>query len=1061
MTTQDSPVGAAQGFNADAGPSSLPRALQSGLQPTSSHPPRRRSDSTLTWEQRADQQGDGRAKLQQWAAEALEAPPPLVAPWVPTSSDTDMQATSSLGRRPRVRSRSPADMKPRIDTEGLYARRKSVFNDSYSEQTEQAVPDTGRLAPMSPISPIKWPDVSSPQSATMATTLSSPADAQMGLAQRRLESGHFDASHMRTMANAAAAQASSHKFHANGKGAGYSSLAQDNTTPRAAEGAFVTTQNRNPTIQTRSNRSSQSEGATETSRSASTASITPFASRVQSTLQGTVPQATHAPEMAIEGSPLSAYLRAGTDGRRGSSSFRRDSASASSISSNAATAHEEAASPVPALSQSTLANVGAVPGLTPPKIPQPAATGEDRSLPSASESGSVVSAGLEMGLGTSHAKSVLGASAAATAGPLPAYVESRASRRPSAAGVAAYLERSGRRGHDSSPSFAHPSRSEVDAVASMPMSSLALSEAELSRRKTTGCDTAHKARRDVPKRQLTDAQEEATSMSPLRSSQSHQYGLQREISAVLPMLPMTYDSSELSRAEASSTRSSFDSRDTHLRASRTGSTQLDTPSLSGKAMFSPEVSALAGIFDGAKGAAAENEHVKKAKEALLRSAADGGQASFGNNGGLMGSNVGGHFGPGVRAKVIDVLEPLIAAVPLSGMEGETISLAEYGCLNSRSIPMMQLIISKFSRHFSELGRRELDTVTEEGAGSTVSSGQRGARRRSSQMGFHPSQHRHVEPQSSPINFTVVHEDDSSADFRPVIHSLDTRSDSYMDSQWQSMQQPSLRECIFSSFVGRPFASRIAPPNTMHFGISLMDLHWIHTPLNRGLPLATSSQAELVSFLKARALEFKPGGVLMVAYLARSENLASISSGYSRKAEKDIWTKLTNTLAPCIQRLVSCGMLKSDVARYLLDLPLHPRTPSQTQAALDSVSHLWNVEWSCGLGRGPESSEQLSSTGLPPSEPQPLRIAHPAWKAFQAGTLSQVSLAEHTLMIIKNLYESHFRAVLREHGKLSKGAVEFVLDSLWDILSSKFDDPNPTNPMEHIEIEVSICALRRA
>ena len=64
------------------------------------------------------------------------------------------------------------------------------------------------------------------------------------------------------------------------------------------------------------------------------------------------------------------------------------------------------------------------------------------------------------------------------------------------------------------------------------------------------------------------------------------------------------------------------------------------------------------------------------------------------------------------------------------------------------------------------------------------------------------------------------------------------------------------------------------------------------------------------------------------------------------------------------------------------------------------------------------------------------------------------------MLFKNLYEAHFRTVLRERGKLSKGAAEFVLDSLWDILSSKIDDQHPHSPMEEVEIEVSICALRR-
>lgn len=49
--------------------------------------------------------------------------------------------------------------------------------------------------------------------------------------------------------------------------------------------------------------------------------------------------------------------------------------------------------------------------------------------------------------------------------------------------------------------------------------------------------------------------------------------------------------------------------------------------------------------------------------------------------------------------------------------------------------------------------------------------------------------------------------------------------------------------------------------------------------------------------------------------ARSGNKASSQS------RTDIWTTLTNSLAPCLQRLVSCGMLKPALARQMLVLPM--------------------------------------------------------------------------------------------------------------------------------------------
>ncbi|CAO1628582.1 unnamed protein product [Parajaminaea phylloscopi] len=1182
-----------------------------------SHPLRRQSDSTLTWRERLPNQvrsDDARAKLRQWAAEALDAPPPLLAPCEPTQPDEALPKTASLGRRNRTRSRSPPPSS-RVEADTLFSRRSSLFvapegalsssPRHMTEASQHSLPAHTAFQSMSAsVGPANAARI--PRALTSSVVQASPTsgDAHKGLAQRRLESGQLTQEHLLSVSGLAARskgpEIAPHTLSLGQQGDGtpgmdlMSGVLSDETTPRPhlkspprsilprlSTGGVATLGN-SKTVRLEEPSTPRASAGISTESPRSTAStcasdddgavLTPLdggsmlCPRRQGSADGLQRQSTLRPALAspptisndpvgqlsldlnfaklsddIAGSPIATFINGSC--RQSTASLqqteRRQSLSGASQSQSSSdhkadsqqlSSSKGADASEPLLSHSTLRDLGSIKGLTPPCLPTANHSGPTATATASAESSSVVSAGLEMGLGMNMATAALAAQLPVRTAGLSSFAEPRHhGRRPS---LASDPTAGSARGTVHSPDVFRinerdtSERDAVDAAARRPSSrsdhaleeppldGLSLTDTDLSRRKTTGWD-AKKARRDVSKRGRSEAPDETMSHLAMRNSSSmYQQHLLRDGPPVISLLPLSTDLSEISRGGASSTRSSFDSRDTLARASRTGSTHVDTPSLSGRAMLSPDVNPLVdlrgGILVGDDGPH-EDEHVKRAKAALLRDAANGGQASFGNNGGLMGSNVGGHFGPGVRAKVINVLEPLIAGVPMTGEEGEVIHLAEYGCLNSRSIPLMQLIISKFARRSVHKYRndghaghsaRELDTVSEDAildsayGGSSGVEGTHGVGGSSSSSRQRPSLH--AESQSSRVFFTVLHEDASNSDFRPIAQSLDARSDSYLDSQWQANHCPSLQNHVFSSFVGRPFASRIAPPQTMHFGLSLMDLHWIHTPANNAVPLATCSHAELSTFLKARALEFKKGGVLMIAFLARSDDASLVkrsksasqasamsppqhersgsSSGAGqagvsvdgstpssyRKTTADIWTKLTNTLAPCIQRLVSCGMLKSDVARFLLDLPLHPRTPRQTQSALGALRHLWRAEWSCGLGQEGASGGDADPTRLPlpPSEPQPLRIGHPAWKAFQAGTLSRVAFTEHMLMLFKNLYESHFRTVLRERGKLSKGAVEFVLDSLWDILSSKIDDQHPNNPFEEVEIEVSMCALRR-
>ncbi|KAJ1039273.1 hypothetical protein NDA11_000829 [Ustilago hordei] len=802
--------------------------------------------------------------------------------------------------------------------------------------------------------------------------------------------------------------------------------------------------------------------------------------------------------------------------------------------------------PAPAFSKSSLYQVGMVEGLTPPAMSSHSALG---TCPT--EVSSIVATGLEMGLGVSLASSALlthvsGARAAALSG----LAEPRYSRPHQSGFEPSSLAAQESPNSDLSPA----SRLEFDApgttsaATSLPYRSRDQPspdfvgdgiEGDLHRRRTTGSRQPkhrmepmirgrhHRADTHDPIIPAAASPAITAEIEKQQYYQNNYISLRNEAKISTQGLPGSFNAdTPLSATTSVEPEPSLGGRSsTQAHASFGGSTQLETPSLGDKVMLSPDSqhpfsgNPFAAITTSSSPVQDATHHGEPAGwKSIRQGLASGGHGP--TQAALLGLGGGSHFGPGVRAKVSEVLPYLVSSIPLSGEEGETVTIAEYGSLNTRSINLMQPIISSFvQKAHADTPRRE--TGKSEDA-IDYFPGLDGAASLRSILGVDASA-----DYPCKVSFSIIHEDSPQADFRPLSQMLETNPESYLHPQWQAMHEPPLHNAVFPSFVSRPFASRIAPPSTLHLGISLMDLHWSHTPRNPTVSLSTSAHAELAAFLTARAHEFRKGGIIVLAYIARSEDsnvvlpdrprstvhsigsievergavslasengIQSRSNGNGVDAEagsqripllrkerrrsnsspnrpsfastacpadtpqrpSDIWSTLTNTLAPCLQRLVSCGMLKSDVARHLLSLPMHARTPRQTRNVLKSVKHLWKVEWSCGLGDEP------ISTDAPPalvSEAEPLRLPHPAWKALQAGTLSRVAFAEHMIQLFKNLYESHFRAILREKGKLSKGAVEFVLDSLWDVLQSRIDDQEPC-PIAECELEVQIVALRR-
>ncbi|SNX82606.1 uncharacterized protein MEPE_01312 [Melanopsichium pennsylvanicum] len=793
--------------------------------------------------------------------------------------------------------------------------------------------------------------------------------------------------------------------------------------------------------------------------------------------------------------------------------------------------------PAPAFSKSSLYEIGLVEGLTPPALASLSAVGT-----SPVEVSSVVTAGLEMGLGVSLASSALmthipGAQAAA----LSSLAEPRYSRPHQTAfepklqdGFETEVSPTSRVDFDLSET--------TSAAVSLPYRNRAYQnpdfvedgpDGDLHRRRTTGARQTkqrmepmrlgrhHRADTHDP---IISSEPPPTSAAEIAKQQYYQnnyIAFRNEANILTHGLPSSFNAdAPLSATTSAEPEPSLGGRSsTHAHASFGGSTQLETPSIGDKAMLSPDSHhPMSGNpFATATTSSSPVQYGTHANDAagwksIKRDLAAGAHGP--TQAALLGLGGGSHFGPGVRAKVSEVLPHLVSSIPLSGEEGETITIAEYGSLNTRSINLMQPIISSFvEKAHADTPRREM--VKGEDAGDYFP-GLEGAASLRSILGVDASA-----DYPCKVNFSIIHEDSPQADFRPLSQMLESNPESYLHPQWQATHEPPLHNAIFPSFVSRPFASRIAPPSTLHLGISLMDLHWSHTPRNPTVSLSTSAHAELAAFFTARAHEFRKGGVIVIAFIARSEDsnvvlpdrprstvhplgstetersaasLASHSgvvdphapdersripmlrkerrrsnsspdrpsiasnchSADTVQRPSDIWSTLTNTLAPCLQRLVSCGMLKSDVARHLLSLPMHARTPRQTRNVLKSVKHLWKVEWSCGLGDEPVAADAAPAL---PCEAEPLRLPHPAWKALQAGTLSRVAFAEHMIQLFKNLYESHFRAILREKANLSKGAVEFVLDSLWDVLQSRIDDQEPC-PIAECELEVQVVALRR-
>ncbi|GAA6018549.1 hypothetical protein JCM10207_007214 [Rhodosporidiobolus poonsookiae] len=451
------------------------------------------------------------------------------------------------------------------------------------------------------------------------------------------------------------------------------------------------------------------------------------------------------------------------------------------------------------------------------------------------------------------------------------------------------------------------------------------------------------------------------------------------------------------------------------------------------------------------------------------------------SGELMASLATGGFADSTRESLAGLLDEFVGDVPL-GDDEMCVNVVEYGAMNSRSSSLIPPVLSHFSKRQLDLLAPPADLSTSPGAISSASS---------------------IDPDAL-LSFQVTHCDKPSSDFRSIAQRAE---ETYLRAAPAPSKGPAaaiatgapldagLEDRVFSTFAARPFGARVLPKGSVSVGFSAMHLHWPSTDRKFRVAPATLAHGELMAFLSARATEFKPGGLLTLAYISRSEEASAApigspssmpgtpagspplrggrsasvpvvsapggsapSSGVSGATggsgvgaikppllqsnsspafaatprKKDIWAHFTSVLGKAIQRLVSTGLLKPQIARQLLGLPLHPRTPRQTAACLRASAHSWDT-----------------------LKNEVVVLSHPAWKGVEHGTVSKESWADHTIQLLKIFWEAEMRCILRD-ALGSRGACEWVLDCLWTVAKEKLEEA-PPHPLE---LEVQLVALRR-
>ena len=293
--------------------------------------------------------------------------------------------------------------------------------------------------------------------------------------------------------------------------------------------------------------------------------------------------------------------------------------------------------------------------------------------------------------------------------------------------------------------------------------------------------------------------------------------------------------------------------------------------------------------------------------------------------------------------------------------------------------------------------------------------------------------------------SISHQCPRGFDIRALQHALD-------ESSYHQIRPQS----VLSSFTFSNFADKVFAPGSIDIAVSGRELSElqgtgslrpIHSTFSQAQDRERLADKEFTIWLKARAAEVKPGGLLVCFFCIRTcplpdkrspggadsrcdprdfipmspprsprhamdrvmfrsnEDTPFVSApplpsppmthGEVRPFRPDIWRAMYHALSPAIQRLVTLGEISSHVAPVLVDVPFWPKTLASVKSTFARQQDWEVVREEEGGGEDSENRkafcieerQEWSNVGV-----RIHRLIHPAWKAYQDGEIDRASYA---------------------------------------------------------------------
>ncbi|WVW79698.1 hypothetical protein I302_101668 [Kwoniella bestiolae CBS 10118] len=201
----------------------------------------------------------------------------------------------------------------------------------------------------------------------------------------------------------------------------------------------------------------------------------------------------------------------------------------------------------------------------------------------------------------------------------------------------------------------------------------------------------------------------------------------------------------------------------------------------------------------------------------------------------------------------------------------------------------------------------------------------------------------------------------------------------------------------------------------------------------------------------------------------------MTNGRTRRYRPDIWQAMSHALSPAIQRLVSLGEIKTQVAPLLVDVPYWPRTLESLQNTLSKTYNEWEPLINPSQEEVMSEAEEMKRSFSDDSDEFKLneysneekkewedsgikifRLTHPAWIDYRKGKIDRSGYAKRIAMYCRSVYEGHLKKVLREKGRMDISQCETTVQELFKVLVEKCE----LGAMDALEIDVGIIVLRR-